>query len=336
MSVSWEALAVRARGLTTRLFGDEQLGRLTRAVSERAVLRLLRDSAYAPFIPAHDLAPRTLDRAVGTSAADRLRLLARWSDGGSLSAIFLEEDARSVRALLRGLGGGVAPERRLAATLPTPSLDGRALETLAQAESAGTIAATLTAWGHPYGPPLLEESVRARPDPFRLERELGSTFATAAASAASRGGETVRAFVSETIGAMNLANALLLAGVRTESPVEEFFIVGADRPGVDTFVQAVMAGNREACVEVLATAMQGTLFAEPLAARPSSPVGLARAILDARIRRLDRMRRERPVSAVPALLYVLLLRRETVTVRRAIWTASFRTGGEAPESGDGS
>jgi vacuolar-type H+-ATPase subunit C/Vma6 len=335
MSPSWEPLAVRARGLSTRLLGDEQLGALARAPDDRAVLRVLRESAYAPFVAAHDTAPQALDRAVGASVADRLGVLARWSDGDArpLSPIFLEEDARSVRALLRGVGGAMAPERRLAATLPTPSLDRRALKTLAGAESAGSIAATLSAWGHPYGPPLLEEASRARPDGFRLELTLARTFASAAGSAARRGGRVLGAFVRETITAWNLGNALLLAGVRTESPMEDFFIEGAGRPDLDTFVRAATADGREACVDVLAAAMQGTLFAGALAGRPTSPVQLSRAVLDARIRRLERLRRERPVSAVPVVLYVLLVRREVIRVRRSIWAASFPSHG--PTRGPG-
>jgi vacuolar-type H+-ATPase subunit C/Vma6 len=336
MSASWDVLAVRARGLTTHLLGDEPSAALGRALDERAVARLLRETAYAPFVPAHDTTPEALDRAVSASIAERLRLLARWGGRkpGPLAPIFLAEDARSVRVLLRGIGGAAAPERRLAGTLPTPSLDRRALETLAGVESAGSLAATLAAWGHPYGSPLLEEAGRARPDPFRLELTLARTFVSAAGAAARAGGDVMVDFVRETVASENLVTALLLAGTRTESPAGEFYLEGAHLPDRRAFVLGASAEGREACLDVLGKAMAKTVFAEALAGRPASPVGLARALLDARIRRLERLRRERPLSAVPVLLFALLARREAGRVRRAVWASSFPVA-PGPRSGGG-
>ena len=138
MRPAWEALGARARGLATHLLSDERARALEQAASPAELLQQLRGTAYERHLPAHEAAGDALDAGITRSLGDRMSTLARWAgqDGRALLPIFLEQDARNVRAIVRGLVGTMTPEQRLADAVPTPLLDRRALEALARAESA--------------------------------------------------------------------------------------------------------------------------------------------------------------------------------------------------------
>jgi hypothetical protein len=156
---------------------------------------------------------------------------------------------------------------------------------------------------------------------------LSRAFTREALRAAERhGGPLVRAFVRDSVAARNVVTALLLAGARTESPTDEYFLEGADRPTLDTFRRAASAASRVECADVLGTASAGTFLAGPLATAGTSASTFARAVLAARVDHLWRQQRTHPLSAAPVLLFVLRLRLESEIVRRSIWSASYRTG----------
>ena len=328
MRSSWEALAARARGLSTHLLGPEQTHELKRAGSLSELGLVLRDTPYARFAPAGDTAPAALELAVVRSLAERMAVLARWagSDAGAIRALYLAQDAHSIREILRGLLGGLPPERRIAAAIPTPFLGRKELEVLARAESAGGVAATLVLWAHPLGSALLEEASRRHPDPFRLEAALARRAAEETSRAARGAGRCMRAFVREEIDAGNAVTALLLVGARAESEPANFFIGGGVSFDEDDFVAAASASDRMAASDVLARASMGTVLAAPLRDGPATPAALAARILTARIDALSRRSRVEPLTAVPVLLFVLRLRREAQLIRRALWSAALAGG----------
>jgi vacuolar-type H+-ATPase subunit C/Vma6 len=326
VSVPWDALACRARGLATHLLSEERLRELERAQDVRRLVRLLEPSPYAALVSPHQTAPEAVDRAVSRSVAHRVETLARWagSDPRPRAPIFLELDAHSVRAVVRGIVGGSTPEERLISAVPTPTLGPRALGVLAGADTTGAVAATLTAWAHPLGPYLLEEGRRAQPDLFRLETALVRCLAEHAPTAAERGGRVMVEFVQETLDVQNILTAILLAGARTETEPAGLFVDGGAVITRARFLEAAAAPDRERGAEVLVRATRGTIFAAPLRERPTSTSAAAHGILRARIDRLRDGSRRDPTSALPVLLFLLELRREVRSIRRALWRTSLR------------
>jgi vacuolar-type H+-ATPase subunit C/Vma6 len=331
VSASWEALGARARGLSTHLLSSERVRSVEQAMSLPELDHALRDTPYVRHLGSRDAWPVTVEIAVARSVAERMSTLARWAgpSGGALRPVFIEQDARNVRDILRGVVGGLAPEQRIAGALPTPALGRKELETLARADSAGAVAATLVEWVHHLGSALLEEASRRQPDVYRLEAALARQAGAEATLAARKGGKPMRAFVREGIDADNAVTAVLLAGVRTEGDAADLFVEGGSSLGVDDFVRAAAAPNRVAASDLLARAAAGTVLERPLRDRPATPSALSARILGARIDALAHRSRLEPLTAVPVLLFVLRLRREAQLVRRALWGAAL-TGGRAP------
>jgi V/A-type H+-transporting ATPase subunit C len=328
VKTSWGTLAARARGLSTHLLDDEPARALERSGSLVELAHLLRDTPYARFLGAGEPGASGLELAVARSLAERMALLARWAgpDAGLLRPIYVEQDARNVRAIVRCLVGGLAPEHRVASAIPTPFLGRRELEALARAESPGSMAATLAVWGHPLGPALLEEARRRHPDPFRLEVALARAAAGEALHAARRAGRRVRAFVREEVDAGNAVHAVLLAGARTEGDMADFFVEGGAAVTREQFTRAASAPDRVEAAAILADATAGTALPAPLRGRPLTPAALADRIQAARIDGLARRGRQEPLSAVPVLLFLLRLRREAQLLRRALWAAALSGG----------
>jgi len=328
MTPGWEALSARARGLTAHLLRDDKLAALRRAESGPELLRELSDTPYAPFMPPREADPATLEVGIVRSLADRMTTLARWSgpEGPSLAAIFLEQDARNIRHLLRGVVGELTAEQRLTGCIPTPTLGRRALETLARTESSGALAATLVAWNHPMGSALMREARRTHPDLFRLETVLARRMAFEASVAAREGGDAMRRFVADEIDARNVVTALLLAGARFESAVAELFVEGGARLDARDFARAASAPDRPTSADVLSRATRRSLFEGPLRGSPATPAAVAERISEAHIARLRRDALQAPLTALPVLLFILCLRREARLVRRALWGVAVAGG----------
>lgn len=322
MKPRWEALGARSRGLRTHLLTDERLGRVGRATSMADLTHELRETPYGRFLPPpREVAARAVELAIVRSLADRMATLARWDgpDGKALAVVYLEQDMRNVRHVLRGAVGALGSEQRLAGCIPTPTLDRKALELLARAESPGAIAATLVAWDHPLGSAILEASEKAHPDLFRLETALARHLASEASDAAKRAGRHVRHYVSESLDDHNVVTALVLAGARSESAPGELFVEGGSALDAEGFAAAAAADGPLSAAEILAAATRGTLFEAPLGEPSASPSRVSTRIVAARIRRLAREERLEPVSAAPVLLFILRLRDEARRVREALW-----------------
>jgi vacuolar-type H+-ATPase subunit C/Vma6 len=330
MTYAWEAAAARARGLATHLLGPRIIAEVERAASPAEVAGLLRDTPYARFLSARDASAGSLEVAITRSLSDRMAALARWCDPAALAPVFLEQDMRNLRALLRGVLGGTSTEQRLAGVIPTPTLDRRSLTTLAAAESPGALAGTLTAWGHPLGSALLEGAKGARPDGYRIEAALARGLARATTSAARRGGAHMVGFVAESLDVHNAMTALLLAGARTEAGAAALFVEGGERLSREDFVRAASTPDRTSCAGLLAKATRGSDLSRPLAELPASPGATAARILDARIESLGRKATLDPLSPLPVLLFVLRLRREARLVRHATWAAALSGRRRAP------
>lgn len=286
--------------------------------------RVLQGTPYALFLGPGGGAAVAMEVAITRSLAQRMRVLARWAgpDARALRPVFIEQDARNIRAILRGVIGGLPSEQRMSSVIPTPLLGRKELEALARAESAGSVAATLAAWRHPLGPALLAEASRKHPDPFRLEASLAHRLANEVSRAARSGGGSMRAFVREELDASNAVAAVLLAAARTEGDLVDFFVEGGSGLGADDFARAASAPDGTTAAELLANATAGTLLAGPLREPSSTAAALSARILEARIGELTRRSRVEPLSAAPVLLFVLRLRREAQLVRRALWAAA--------------
>lgn len=334
MTVGWEDVDARARGLEGRLLGRRRLEELAALPDEAAVAEALEHAGFPPMATGVAAAgadisrAALLDGAIRRMAADRLAVLARWAGPRlpALAVVFEDEDRRSVRALLRGAVAGVAAEARLAGLVPTPGLPVRALEEMARRPGPGGVASLLVVLHHPYGPPLAREAGRAHPDLFGMEAALSATFAERAARGARRGGRALREYVRELIDLENALSALGLAGRSGDRAPAEVFLPGGARLERARFLAVASADAATAALR-LGVTFRGTPYASALEAYPANAATLERELLRLRIRRLRDVTRLDPLGAAPVLLYALRLRAEVLDLRRIVWS---RTLGVPP------
>ena len=225
MNSSWVDLVARVRGLSGHLLGRSQLVDIARSRDLIQVAASL-DEAYGPAsaIVAGSSADQ-LENAVRRAAARYVRTLTRWcgSRVRYLEPLFLDEDRRSVRAVLRGAAAGTSSAERLAGLVPTPALPERALEELASQATVYDVVALLLSLGHPLGAVLLEEAKRPHPDLLRLDLALNSEYAKRSVRAVRRApaGDSVRRdltqLVRDTIDLENASTALQLAAQRSST-----------------------------------------------------------------------------------------------------------------------
>lgn len=350
MSRRWETVAARARGLATRLLDDDILARLERLDDRRALARILSESPYRALLPkgADDEA---VDVAVTRYAALQVATLERWAhpDERLLAPILLPLDARAIRSVVRGLRAGIPPDDRVADAVPTSSLGRKELALLARTESVSELTGLLAAWEHPLAVPIRratgpdraapaprlapgreaaprQEAVgSAEPGLFAFEAALGRALGETLTDAAKDDDDLVRSFVHTEIDSWNVATALVLSGNDAEAAPSELFVEGGSALSLDDFSRAAAADGSRACAAVLATGLRGTLFAEPVEGGSAGPAAIDDRIVDARIRRLRVDGRLDPLSAAPVLSFLLRLRREGRTLRRALWRTSLST-----------
>lgn len=325
MSVRWEAVAARARGLGTHLLDDEGLRALGRARDRAELVGMLEAGPYRDVVGRADDGAEALERALTRYHASRLQILVRWlgPDEAVLAPVFLVLDAQAVRAIVRGILGGAPPAERIEDAIPTPRLGRRELALLSTTGSVGALVGLLRIWGHPLGPALAGEAEAPRPDPFRLEAALGRGLGDGLSEATRKGDAGLRAYAEEEIDAWNAGAALVLAGSDTEVDRRALFVEGGSAIDADAFLAAASAPDRDRGGDLLAEAARDTPLERPLRARPSAPAAVDDRILDARIARLRAEARLRPLGSAPALLFVLRLRRERRALRHAIWRTSF-------------
>jgi vacuolar-type H+-ATPase subunit C/Vma6 len=281
--------------------------------------------------------PEQIEVAVRRIAARYLRVIARWAGTRSelLAPLFLDEDRRSVRALLRGAAGNLTPNDRLAGLVPTPTLPERALEELSRQTAVTDVVALLVAWGHPFGAALLPEARREQPDLLRIDLVLNCTFATRAAAAVRRAplGTTarrdLRLWVQGIIDLENAFTALQLAGQRTSLAPAQFFIPGGRALKLVAFTAIANAGSVPAAVVQLAASLRDSTLGPVFAHLPSRPV--EDAALDAELRRTATAARRSPLGAAPVISFFTRLRAEVRDLRLIIWRIALGAGPATPD-----
>lgn len=321
MSLAWEDLIARVRGLGTHLLDRDQLDALARSRDLSDLQRRLEQ--FGLVLGSADGA-EAVEQGVRRVAAKRLALLARWSGhrNMALRIVFEDEDRRSIRALLRGLVGAVPPHVRLTGLIPTPALPAAALEQLALLHRPGEFAALLVAWGNPYGRTLLDHLSSPEPDLLQSELAMARLWAARVAEGAKQGDGTLRAFVAESLDIENLTTALALAGSGFEQGPDRCFIPGGNQVGLPLFRAAAEAPSMRVALSLLVEGLAGHPLAGVLGGLPSEATGLELALLRYRIERLHRRNRLDPLSSAPVLGYALRVRYEVIMIQRIVWGLS--------------
>ena len=333
MSPGWEDLVARVRGASSRLLGRDRLVELARARDVVHLVTMLEEWCRVSLGVAPGASAADVELAARRLAAAHLATLARWGLRRSrfLTPFFLDEDRRSVRSLLRGAAAGSPEAARLAGLVPTSLLPERALRELARQRTPADVAALLSAWGHPFGSPLLNDARSATPDLLRVDVALNEAWSSASAAAvrrAPRGFGTRRAlaaFVSETADVENALTALQLAGQKTSIPLDSLFMPNGKELTREQFRHA--AGSPSAAT---AQAILGRVFDDPLLARAFD--GATRdtedRLLAARLRIAGQKAFQFPLGAAPVVHFMLRVRAEIHDLCLIIWRLA--TGAPRP------
>jgi vacuolar-type H+-ATPase subunit C/Vma6 len=329
MTVQWEDVNARARGLGSHLLSSGTLASLGGVHTLQELSRTLAAAGIVPEETSVGTAAE-VELALRRWAAGEIRVIRHWlgSRAEVLSIALEAEDHRSVRALVRGAAAGLAAAVRLTGLLPTPALPERLLQELAARDSIRDQAALLVAAGHPVGPALLAAAAGSRPDLFAVEVAISRAFAERATRGARRGGKVLRIHVELLIDAMNCRSALLLMqGASGISPASAF-IPGGRRVTLERFTAAAGAPDRYAGARMLAAIDDRGAEAWRDAADPAA---LEAAMDRAENERLAHLARMNPLGPAPILLYLRRLRDQLVALGEVVW--SLDLGLAAPPSG---
>jgi hypothetical protein len=132
MTVRWDDVDARARGLASRLLSREAIAGLRRAGDLRQLSQeLVRLGVLSEEVP--EPSGAVLELALRRVAGHQLHVVRRWL-GPRLDVVAVAldaEDRRSLRALVRGAAAGAHPDARLIGLMPTPMLPERLLGELA-------------------------------------------------------------------------------------------------------------------------------------------------------------------------------------------------------------
>lgn len=315
---TWVDLVARARGLSGRLLPPHALASLAAAPNLGGLAATLAGLRNRPA-PETTPAAQDLDDAERRHEGAQLRLLARWAGprAAILAPLYEEEDCRSLRAILRGSIARRPAAERLDGLIPTPALPVRALQVLAAAATPAKVAATLTAWGNPYGPALLTETARQAPDLFVLEHALVRQWARRARRVARRGGPALRRYVARRIDLANAWTALLAAdgGLGAAAAPASLFVEGGDRIPRAAFEAAASARGRAAAMAVLDPLVRRTPLAAATAAGADAEARVQRALALEQ----GRLAAREPLGLAPVIAFWLRLRAEALAIRRAVW-----------------
>jgi vacuolar-type H+-ATPase subunit C/Vma6 len=315
--LTWEDLDARARGLATHLIGPRRLAALAGCADLGALADALRALDFpVPADAAADAA--VLERAARRRAAAALAILARWAARrpGVTAVLCDAEDARSVRALVRGALEHAPADRRLAGLIPTPALPERALAELARAPTPAAVAALLAAWRHPLGTAIAEPVRASEPDLSAIEIAVAGAVA-ARGLALARGSRALTAFVRDGIDVHNGLAAVALAAAPADSVPQDAFVAGGRRLAIAAFEAAAATGDARAAAAAVAAAFAGSSLAS--AWRAAEPGALEDAVLRARARAAAAAARRDPLGPAPLLAFALALRVETMDLQRLIW-----------------
>lgn len=320
MSPPWEDVIVRARGLGGRLLGRQRLEQLAGAPDLAALVREL--SAELPELqPTPEAEPVAIDVAVRRAAARELWLLARWCGTRApyLAPLFEDEDRRSIRAIVRGTVAGAPAEMRITGLVPTPALPEAALRELARQSTALGVSTLLTTWGNSYGPALLPEAQRRRPDLFLLELAVDRHYFERARRVAKRDGRPLKEHVAAMIDLENAWTALLVSSQTLEHDPKTLFIPGGRALRQRRFLAAVKAGSESAAADVLREALAGSFLADAVSLEARATRAPEDIALQAELRELTGRVRRAPLTLATVLAFVLRLRAQSRDLCRIAW-----------------
>ena len=292
----------RARGLVGRVLDGATLDEIERAT---------RADALASALGIADASADAIDRIARVRIAADFAILSRWTRvyPDAIAALELDEDRRSLRAIVRGLAASSGADRRLAGTVPTARLPEPLLAALAAAPSIDAIRALLGA--HPLAVAFATRS--AALEPLAIEAALARAFAEQACR--STADRAMRVYVSQVVDTENASAALLLAARGGGLLAGELFIDGGARLRRERFL--AVAGDATSGRELLSRAFAATPLA--LAIVASSPAALEDAALVWQLGTQARLRRTDP-HGLASVIYVVLRRRaEARRLRRAAW-----------------
>lgn len=321
MTIRWEDLTARVRGLSGHLLTREALEDLATKSDLPALANGL--AAYAPGLGEHGADPAELELAARREATRRLQILGRWlGPRQRVMAVFLDdEDRRSLRAIIRGAVAGTGREARLSGLIPTPALPERVLEELAGQASPAAIAGLLVAWKHPFGSALFTATRDGQPDLTRIELVLHRAYAEQARRGAKRGGSLLVEYVTETIDLLNAEAALMLASGDQEIPLEEAYLEGGRVLTRDIFRRTAAAASPREAWQVLQPVFRKSTLAAGFAAA-ELPGSFEAGVLAARVAFWHRKARVAPVGAAPVIEYLLRLRAQVLQLRTLVWGAA--------------
>jgi vacuolar-type H+-ATPase subunit C/Vma6 len=333
----WEDIAARVHGLTTHLLGRAKLAALARARDLPQLARAFAEDRSEVLLEEVRAEPELLELAERRAAAAYLRIIARWSGDRAplLAPIFLDEDRRSVRAMLRGTAAGTPEGERMAGLVATPALPERALQELARQASVGQVAALLSVWGHPFGQALLPESRAPHPDLLRLELAMNRCYAATALRAVHRAPRAdgarrdLEAFVRRGIDVENTWSVVQLAAEPTSVDPASFFIPGGWGLDQASFIAAARSPDVPAAEAVLERSFRGGALSVVLrGARRSS---WEEAALSALLRESIAAARRSPLGVAPLVAFLVRLRAELRDLRLIVWRVALG----APAAGPG-
>jgi hypothetical protein len=247
-----------------------------------------------------------VERIVRDRMTSDLAILQRWS--ARLAIVALDEDRRSLRALVRGLVARVPAERRLAGTTATPRLSPRILGQLARAETTRELAIALGQ--HPFASVFADAAT-----PIDLV-ELEAALARRYAELARTHDRALQIFVEQVIDAENAGAALLLAARGAELAADEIFVEGGRLLDRAAFLAAAH-DSADGARDRIARSFAGTPVARAVYA--ASPSALEDAALAWHVATQARLRRTAPLGLAPALYLVLRRRDEVRRIRRVVW-----------------
>jgi len=320
MTATLADVNARARGLQTHLLGAEALRRLAAARSLPPLAAELGRHGY-PLDGAAAASVPALDQVIGSTAAARLDLLARWLGRreGMARAVFERADLAALRALARGVAEGAAPAARLRGVLATPRLPATLLAQLAAADSHAALHRLLTRAGHPAAAAI--GAAAARPghlDLLEVELSLRRWWAARVTTGARRAGGDARRLAAAAIDRENLAALLLASAWGVELAPEAVFLAGGRVLERAPFLILAREPVTERRREALATRFRGTP-AGPVLADAGIPLGAVPGrLLAADIRAAHGAARVAPLGLAPLVEVVLRIEAEAHDLRRIL------------------
>jgi vacuolar-type H+-ATPase subunit C/Vma6 len=317
---SYDSVDARARGLATHLLSAGEWNALADA-SDLPTLTSRLVQGREPLPLRGPATASDVERAARRLAGQRLALLARWCEQRPelLEVLFGDEDRRSLQALVRGALAAAPPDARLAATLPTPGLPLRALETLAAQPTIAAVAALLVAWRHPAAAALDSAPRRGPADLLLVEMALTRDFAGRALRAARRGDSVLRWHTQTVVDLENVLAALVLAEAPAEVELSALFVEGG-RVSFTALDAVARAPTRLVALEKARAAFARTAFEE--AFTQGEPSRLAQRLAALHRGALHRRARTDPLSSAPVLDYALRLREEVQRLQRLAWAVA--------------